>query len=121
MLESQNRYAATSRVFLAEALQYLALNDLQQASEKGWGAAAQMVKAVADERGWPHDGHRRLYGVVGALVSETGDPHLSRLFQVAGNLHVNFYENWFPADTVRLSLEDVQELLDKLEPLMGTN
>ena len=120
MLESTARYATASRTFMAEALQYLALNDLPQASEKGWGAAAQMVKAIAEERGWQHDTHRLLFGIVGALASETGDRQFSRLFGQAHLLHVNFYENWLPAQTVSESLQDVGELLTKLEPLAET-
>ena len=42
---------------LDEAFEKLDQGDLRQASENGWGAAAQMVKAVAEERGWPQDDH----------------------------------------------------------------
>ena len=49
---------ATGRDFMAKAQAYLAEDDLLQASEKGWGAAAQMVKAAAEMRGWPHKNHR---------------------------------------------------------------
>ena len=120
MLESTTRYATASRTFMAEALQYLALNNLPQASEKGWGAAAQMVKATAEERGWQHDTHRLLFGIVGALAGETGDSSISALFQIASNLHINFYENWLPEQTVNQSLQSVRELLTKLEPLAET-
>ena len=41
-------YNATGRDFLAEAWRFLAEDDLLQASEKGWGAAAQMVKCIAE-------------------------------------------------------------------------
>ena len=44
---------------------HLAEGDLLQASEKGWGVAAQMVKAVAETRGWRHSTHGDLYHVVG--------------------------------------------------------
>ncbi len=76
MLESTNRYATASREYLGRAWQYLAEEDLSQASEKGWGAAAEMVKAIAEERGWPHDGQRLLYRVIDNLVAETGDEEL---------------------------------------------
>ena len=45
-------HSETAGVFLTKAGGYLAEGDLLQASEKGWGAAAQMVKAVAEARGW---------------------------------------------------------------------
>ena len=49
-----------SREYLAKAFQELEVGDLTQASEKGWGAAAQMVKAVADQRGVEHRSHRSI-------------------------------------------------------------
>ena len=48
------QYRAAGRELLAQAKQELAAGDPRQASEKGWGAAAQMVKALAADRGWPH-------------------------------------------------------------------
>ena len=41
-------YKNQSRVFLALAGDELSRGDLYQAAEKGWGAAAQIVKAAAD-------------------------------------------------------------------------
>ena len=47
MAEDEERYATAARELFGKAQESLALNDLRQASEKGWGAAAQMVKATA--------------------------------------------------------------------------
>ena len=44
-------YQQTSDHFMAQASEDLAVGDLQQASEKGWDAAVQMLKAMASERG----------------------------------------------------------------------
>ncbi len=118
MLGSPNRYAVASREFMEKAYQYLAAEDLPQASEKGWGAAAEMVKAVAEERGWPHRHHRLLYEIIEDLVDETGDEELAVLFERASRLHANFYENWLRSRAVRRSLLAVQQLLTKLEPLL---
>ena len=90
---------------------------MRQASEKGWGAAAQMVKAVAQQRGWPHGGHRQLFRIVRLLQDETGDPNISRLFAVANSLHTNFYEDWLEYETVTRHLDDVARFIDLLEPL----
>lgn len=51
-------YAKQSRTFLQKSRDYLASGDLHQASEKGWGAAAHMAKAVATARGWEYERHR---------------------------------------------------------------
>ncbi len=77
MTMSTEYHKATSRDFLARASRYLAEGDLLQASEKGWGAAAQAVKAVAEARGWSHNGHRQLYTTIDRLVRETGDEDIA--------------------------------------------
>ena len=112
-----DRYAGTSRALLEQAREELRDGDLLQASEKLWGAAAQAVKAVAARRGWPHDGHGKLYEVINRLVAETGDRQLRALFAYAGNLHTNFYENWQPAEFVEQGVEQVDDLLRRLEGL----
>ena len=53
-------YQEQSKVFLERAYAELEAGDLHQASEKGWGAATQILKAVAEERGWEHASHRLL-------------------------------------------------------------
>lgn len=118
MRESTSGYADASRELMGKAYQYLAAEDLRQASEKGWGAAAQMVKAVAEERGWPHRHHRLLYEVIEDLVDETGDVELSDRFHQAYCLHDNFYENWMRPRAVRQCLQDVQTLVNRLESLI---
>lgn len=116
-MRDENGYAEKSRVFLRQAQEELAAGDLEQASEKLWGAAAQMVDAKAEQRGWRHDSHARLYAVVRQLADETGDPQLSRLFQVAGSLHFNFYEGALPREYIEDTVLVVQELIEKLEGL----
>ena len=46
---SRLAYRDQSRAYLEQANEELARDDLRQASEKGWGAASQIVKAVASE------------------------------------------------------------------------
>ena len=112
-------YNSTGRDFLERAQAYLSEGDLLQASEKGWGAAAQMVKAVAETRGWRHQDHRSLYDTVNCLAREAGDTEISKGFNAAGALHTNFYEGWLPRETVELCLAQVEELVEKLEALRG--
>ena len=53
-----------SRHLLAQAREDLYLGDTRQASQKGWAAAAQIVKSVAETRGWAHHDHAALFIVV---------------------------------------------------------
>ncbi len=108
-----------SRMFLAQAHEELAKGDLQQASEKVWGAASQMVKAIAQERGWRHRSHGHLRDAINALRSDTGDDDLEIQFGAGENLHQNFYENWYSADSIALRLRLVEQFVDKAEGLLG--
>ena len=110
-------YTATGRHFVEKAGACLSDGDLLQASEKGWGAAAQAVKAVAEARGWSHNGHRQLYTTIDRLANETDDRRLRILFRSADSLHQNFYEGWMSRDSVEDGLRDVEELVDKLHAL----
>ena len=111
-------YQDAARHLLTQGFEELANGDSRQASEKGWGAAAQMIKAVASRRGWKHDSHAALYSVIDRLVKETGDDDIRRRFGMANALHQNFYENWRSTAYVAAGLAHVRELLDKLEPLL---
>ena len=107
----------TAAEFLAKAWAYLADDDLLQASEKGWGTAAQAVKAAAESRGWNHNGHRQLHQTVERLAGETSRPELRTLFNAANVLHANFYDGFLPAEAIRADLEDVERFVELLRPL----
>ena len=113
------QYQQASEHFLAQARQELADGDLPQASEKGWGATAQVLKAIAEQRGWEHNRHRHHLVTVSRLRAETGDGDIRRLFGVANLLHENFYENDMETDDVVDGLDDVEALMDKLIPLLS--
>jgi uncharacterized protein (UPF0332 family) len=111
-------YREASRQYLKEAQEALRQRHYAQASEKLWGAAAQMVKAIAEEKGWPHNGHALLFQAVNRLVSETGDQEIASLFRGASALHTNFYEQWLPPEDVERAAEDVVRLLRRLESMV---
>ena len=83
-------YQQAAWAFMDQALDELLGGDVVQASEKGWGAASQMVKAIAEARGWQHRSHVSLFSAVDRIARETGQPEIRRLFDVASSLHVNF-------------------------------
>jgi hypothetical protein len=117
MTTSAEEHTITGWDLLTKADEALRQNDLLQASEKGWGAAAHMVKGVAQRRGWRHGGHRELYQVVNGLEQESGDSEFRVLFNAASALHSNFYENWMPREMIAGNLEQVREFLQKLDGL----
>jgi len=112
-------YARLSEKYLREAEDLLS-KDHVQASEKLWGAAALMVKAVAASRGISISSHGELFSFVRRLGEEERNPELRRLFSVASTLHQNFYENWLREDVVREYSEDMKQLVAELKKLIRT-
>ena len=113
-------YRQQARTFLARARDYLAAGDLHQASEKGWGAAAHMVKAVAEALGQPYRSLDEFGRHLVGWSRQTGDDRLRQWRLVANELHGNYYkrETLLDADEIASNLDDVQELLDRLQPLI---
>ena len=116
---TRTSYREQGRMFLAQAFEELARDDLRQASEKGWGAASQMVKALAQSRGWRHERHDLLHSVAQRLSVKERDRAYRRLFRVAGDMHTNFYEGHMDRDEVTSNLQHVVRLVSKLEELLA--
>ena len=114
----QATYRAQSRQFMGQAFHEPEIGDLRQASEKGWGAAAQMVKAVADYRGWRHGAHRMLNETISTLAAEADEAEIGTLFAVATTLHTNFYEGGLSHAIIEDSLHQTSRFIDRLEALL---
>ena len=110
-------YRERSHIFLDEARRELADGDLEQGSEKAWGAAAMILKSVAEQRGLEHATHRQLFPVLRVVVGETGDTGLRDLFDTANLLHHNFYEHWLTAEELTQALERVEQFVERVEQL----
>ena len=105
------KYRSAAALLLEQARGELSAGDTRQASEKGWGAAAQAVKAVAESRGWRHRTHAALFNAVDRLAEESGSDDLNSLFHVASNLHSNFYEDCLSPRMARVGLDRVEEFV----------
>lgn len=112
-------YIASAREFLARAQNYLGEGDLYQASEKGWGAAAHIAKAVATARGWEYERHDDFHAIVNRSQSRLRERRLWTWASSANMLHTLFYQRRteLDADAIRLYLADVQSFVDALERL----
>ena len=106
--------------FLAKSKKYLADGDLHQASEKGWGAAAHMAKAVAAVRGWEYHTHDQFFSVMDNARHALRQSQLRNLADAANTLHGNFYKRkvLLSADTIREGIDDVESMLNILQPLV---
>ena len=114
----QLTYRQQSREYLRQALLELQNGDVRQASEKGWGAASQMLKAVADERGLEYSSHQALRSAAYRLSREPGVREIRQMWPIANDLHTNFYEGGMDFMDVHEALEQIEALVDTLEVLL---
>ena len=114
-------YCQQSRQFMVKSRQYLADGKLHQASEKGWGAAAWMAKAVAMAQGWDYTRHEEFNVVLNNARQITGDARIRAMRSVANELHGHFYtrKRFLNAVAIGEDLDQIAILLDILEPLTG--
>jgi len=117
-VERAEFYLKLSEKYLTEAEEFLKRGDYVQASEKGWGAAAEVIKALATKEGRELRSHGELHREVIRLVTATGDDEIRHLWLSATALHQNFYENWLPPEIVEKSIEDLKKLIEKLKKLL---
>lgn len=110
-----NKYVGLSQWCIGEADNYLRRRNNIQASEKGWGAAAQALKAIAEQRGWNHHSHGLIFDIAQQVADEQDRQDLMEMFGSAQALHTNFYENWMDFDSVGVYLGAVKRLLPELE------
>jgi hypothetical protein len=118
-VDSVADYVQQSRDFLAKGREYLVAGDLHQASEKGWGAAAWMAKAVADAQEWRYKTHEEFFTVMYQAERLSGDNRLGALRATANELHGFFYTRrmFLDRDVINQGLDRVDLLLDILQPL----
>jgi len=107
-LKAAERYLGLHRKYLKEAEELLEKRGYVQASEKLWGATAEMVKVVAAERGVSLGTHRSVGVFLSKLQNEHPELDLIIPYQVANSLHMNFYEDHLPGDQVTRAAEVVR-------------
>jgi hypothetical protein len=111
-------YLKLSGKYMKDMEDFLSKGDYVQASEKAWGAAAQVIKALAARRGVELRSHGELHREVIKVAEEAKDDEIRLLWQSAISLHQNFYENWLPQEMVEKNVNDVKKLIDKLKHLL---
>ena len=109
-------YWEQSRHFLDLVDDELARGELEEASNKLWGSAAHAIKAVAESRGWQHNGHALLEAAVARAVSEGAPAHLVGLYDLASRFHRGFYgDQPFTSNQISAGKQPIAEFIQTLE------
>ena len=90
--------------------------ELEEASNKVWGAAAHAIKAVAERRGWAHGSHRDLEEVVMLLVDDEGAPAILLTYYASANwFHSRFYGGPPGESVIRNGKQNMTDFIRLLE------
>ena len=92
--------------------------ELEEASNKLWGAAAHAIKAVAEKRGWQHGSHALLEETVLRLIDDAGaPPGLLNYYRSANWFHTRFYSAPPRHEQIRDGKREIAEFIALLERL----
>ena len=106
--------------FLSRGWNYLSDGDLHQASEKGWGAASHMMKAVCQVQDWRYENHDEFRERMRDAGQWLRQPkRMLDLRYVADALHSNYYQRsmFLHADEINQQLGEIDKLLNLLQRL----
>jgi hypothetical protein len=107
-----------SQRFILHAREDLERDNRLQAGEKAWGAVAQYLKIIGEQRGWYHKSHRQLDSIGRHLVAEYDQAQLAVALSDAYHKgHENFYDNQRNFQEIEETIEEVEEALPVLESL----
>ena len=112
-----DRRVISQRVIL-HAREDLERDNRLQAGENAWGAVAQYLKIIGEQRGWYHKSHRQLDSIGRHLVAEYDQAQLAVALSDAYHKgHENFYDNQRSFQEMEETIEEVEEALPVLESL----
>ncbi len=105
-----------SRRLIQQAREELDKGDRLQATEKVWGALAQLLKAHGQRRGWLNLGsHRSVSRIARQLDAEYDEIPVAGAYIAADNGHRNFYDNEMSPPEIAEIIAEVASALPALE------
>ena len=113
--EESDGHAERSRRCIRQADEYLTRRKKRKASKKGWEAAAESLKTIAEQRGWNHSSQSLIVDVAQQVSDEQGRPEIVVRLGPALVLYSNSFDNCLPADVVEAYLGIIKSLLHELE------
>ena len=109
------RHTNHSREMLDHAAELIAQGDRLQASKQIWSAAAERLREIAAERGWPYDSRADGTVIARHIARQTGKRDIAIRFGFAVETHQNFYEDRMSTEELAERLEDIRTLLSLLD------
>ncbi len=111
------KYNKLNGKYLKDADDLFKKKDYSQASEKYWGAAAEVTKAYAESLGRHLKTHADLWDFVIELNKKTPGLNLIHLFADANHLHSNFYEDDLRQEVIQELAKSVRKYIQTIKEL----
>ena len=116
--DKAREYMTASEDLLAEAREELKKDNVRQAAEKVWGAAALTVKAYALLKDRKRiSSHSELWEYKRRLETELGK-WAGDAWTRAVEMHVCFYEGWCNKEDVEKAVEAIRKLVNKVKQII---
>ena len=113
-------YIEAAKELLEEARGELEKDNVRQAAEKTWGAAALTVKAYACWRESKRlTSHGELWRYARKVAEELGK-WIDHAWNEANAMHICFYEGWCQKEQVEAALEQAEKLIKEIETRIKT-
>jgi hypothetical protein len=116
--EKTHRYRELNEKYISDADRLMIARDYPQASEKYWGAAAEITKAYSAESGKVLRIHGELRDFVRKLNNKHPKLELMDFFVDAEALHANFCENELAPEGVEKYSRSVKTYISRISELM---
>lgn len=115
------KYTELSEKYLHDAKMLLSKGDLSQASEKLWGAAVTIVKAIAAQRRKTLKTHEGIKFFLAEIARETKNESVNSISLIAEGLHQNFYENTEHPDSVKKGAKTIKQFVSRMRNRYSLN
>jgi hypothetical protein len=113
-LERAREYLAVAQELLIQAGEELSKNNIRQAAEKLWGAAALSIKAHAYwKEGRRLTSHGELWRYKDVLSEELGE-WVRDAWMYANSMHTCFYEGWCSEKDVAAAIKYMEKLVNSI-------
>ena len=117
-MNPQERIQA-AMTFLRQSDEEFAAGDHLQAAEKLYGAAVQVVTAIAQQRDWRYDSHRAMKNAVYRLAREYGDNSIISEFNTAERFHWHFYHDSLESYEMDVERTIVHQFVARMAAVSG--
>lgn len=115
------RYLELNNKYINDADECLKKGDYTQASEKLWGAAVTITKAIAAQRRKTIKTHEGISFFLAQIAKELKDESINSISLIAEGLHQNFYENVEHPDTVKKGAKTIKQFVTRMRNRFDLN